>query len=114
MVRVSKKIHIDRLECLIVWAFLIGIITLESSSSKKSLNNCQIAWGLVNDNSFLLVDLIKNLANRTIPNIDIKKIEIPILREKKRTCIYKVYSLPFVEGLLLSLDEKIKFERPFS
>jgi len=114
VVRVSKKIHIDRLDCLKVWVFLIGMITLGSSSSKKSLNNCHIAWGLANDDSLLTGDLITNLTNRTNPKIDINKMDIPVVREKKCTCRYKVYCLPFVEGLLLSFDENIKFERSSS
>ena len=38
----------------------------------------------------------------------------PVLREKYRIRMYKVYCLPFVVGLLLSIAENIKFERSSS
>ena len=114
MVRVSKKIHIDRLDCLIGWVFLIGFSTLGSSSSKKSLNNCHIVMGLANDDSPLAGDFIANLTNQANPKIDINKMEAPVVREKKCMCMDKVYCLPFVVGLLLSIGENIKFERLFS
>ena len=114
MVRVSKKIHIDRLDCLIGWVFLIGMITPGNSSSKKSLNNCHIVMGLANDDSPLAGDFIANLTNQANPKIDINKMDNPVLREKNRIRRDKVYCLPFVVGLLLSIAENIKFERLFS